>query len=76
VVATVPIGAGVDANAFDPGTGLGFSSNGQDGTLTVIREEAPDRFTVAETVPAPTTEQPRPRPTILPGTFTVLVVSR
>ena len=50
VVATVPIGEGVDANAFDPGTGLGFSSNGE-GTLTVIKEETPDKFTVAETVP-------------------------
>ena len=39
VVATVPIGDGVDANAFDPGTELGFSSNG-DGTLTVIKEES------------------------------------
>jgi hypothetical protein len=35
VLATVPIGAGVDANAFDPGTGLAFSSNG-DGSLTVV----------------------------------------
>jgi hypothetical protein len=26
--------------------------------------------------PAPTAEQPRPRPTILPNTFTILVVSR
>ena len=50
LITTVPIGEGVDANAFDPGTGLGFSSNGKDGTLTVIREETPDRFTVAETV--------------------------
>ncbi|HEV7783976.1 MAG TPA: YncE family protein, partial [Thermoanaerobaculia bacterium] len=44
------IGDGVDANAFDPGTKLGFSSNG-DGTLTVIKEETPDHFTVAENVP-------------------------
>lgn len=51
VVATVPIGKGVDANAFDPETGLGFSSNGGDGTLTVIREDAPDRFRVLENVP-------------------------
>ena len=50
VVTTVPIGEGVDANGFDPGTGLGFSSNGE-GTLTVIREETPDRFTVVENVP-------------------------
>ena len=50
VVTTVPIGDGVDANAFDPGTSLGFSSNGE-GTLTVIKEETPDKFTVAENVP-------------------------
>ncbi len=103
VVTTVPIGAGVDANGFDPGTGLGFSSNGE-GTLTVIREETPDRFTVAENVPtrkgartmaldekthtvylaiaqygpapAATPEQPRPRPSIVPNTFSILVVSK
>lgn len=51
VVATLPIGKGVDANAFDPATGLGFSSNGGDGTLTVIREDAPDRFRVLGNVP-------------------------
>jgi YVTN family beta-propeller protein len=35
VLATLPIGAGVDGNAFDPGTRLAFSSNG-DGSLTVV----------------------------------------
>ncbi|HZT72449.1 MAG TPA: PQQ-binding-like beta-propeller repeat protein [Terriglobales bacterium] len=45
VVATPAIGRGVDANRFDPGTGLAFSSNG-DGTLTVVREDSPDRYTV------------------------------
>jgi DNA-binding beta-propeller fold protein YncE len=49
VIATVPIGRGVDANRFDPGTGLAFSSNG-DGTLTVVREESPDKFSVVENV--------------------------
>jgi len=49
VVATVPIGRGVDANAFDPGTQLAFSSNG-DGTLTVIHEDSPDKFSVLENV--------------------------
>lgn len=48
VLSTVPIGAGVDANAFDPGTGLAFSSNGRDGTLTVVREGAPGSFSVQE----------------------------
>ena len=50
VVATVPIGKGVDANGFDPGTGLAFSSNGE-GTLTVVREDPAGRFVVQETVP-------------------------
>src|SRR5882724_2927442 len=50
VVATLPIGGGVDGTAFDPGTGLAFSSNGE-GTLTVIREVTPDSFAVVDTVP-------------------------
>jgi YVTN family beta-propeller protein len=47
VVANVPIGSGVDAAAFDPETGLAFSSNGE-GTLTVVREDSRDKFTVVE----------------------------
>jgi DNA-binding beta-propeller fold protein YncE len=47
VVATVPIGQGVDANGFDPETDLAFSSNG-DGTLTVVHEDTPDKFTVVQ----------------------------
>src|ERR1700674_4874510 len=47
VVATVAIGDVVDANGFDPGTKLAFSSNG-DGTLTVIHEDSADKFTVAQ----------------------------
>jgi DNA-binding beta-propeller fold protein YncE len=49
VIATVPIGEGVDGNGFDPKTGLAFSSNG-DGTLTVVWESSPGRFEVGETV--------------------------
>lgn len=49
LIATVPIGEGVDGNGFDPGTGLAFSSNG-DGTLTVVRESFPGKFEVAEIV--------------------------
>ena len=49
VIATVPIGEGVDGNGFDPNTGLAFSSNG-DGTLTVVRESSPGKFEVVETV--------------------------
>lgn len=100
LVTTLPIGSGVDATAFDSETQLAFSSNGE-GTLTIVHEDAPDKFSVMENAatqrgartmaldpkthkvylitaefgppPAPTAEQPRPRPTIVPGTFTLLV---
>ncbi len=45
-VAEIPIGAGPDAAAYDAGRALLFSSNGQDGTLTVIRQEDPDHYSV------------------------------
>ena len=51
VVTTVPIGEGVDANAFDAGNGLAFSSNGADGTLTVVRASSPDHYEVVTNVP-------------------------
>jgi len=51
VITTVPIGKGPDAAVFDSNTGLVFSSNGQDGTLTVIKEVTPDEFKVIQTVP-------------------------
>jgi DNA-binding beta-propeller fold protein YncE len=50
VLATPAIGEGVDATAFDDGTGLAFASCGE-GVLTVVREDSPDKFTVAESVP-------------------------
>jgi DNA-binding beta-propeller fold protein YncE len=49
VVANVPIGDGVDANAFDPGTQLAFASCG-DGTVTIAHEDAPDKLTVVQTL--------------------------
>jgi DNA-binding beta-propeller fold protein YncE len=49
VLATPATGDGVDANGFDPGTGLAFSSNGE-GTLTVVHEDSPDKFSVVENV--------------------------
>ena len=39
----------MDANAFDPGTQLAFSSNG-DGTLTVVHEDSPEKFTSVASV--------------------------
>jgi YVTN family beta-propeller protein len=49
-VARVIIGSGPDAAAFDPDLGLVFSSNGRDGTLTVIQAETPDQYRVTATV--------------------------
>jgi YVTN family beta-propeller protein len=101
VIATPAIGEGVDANRFDPGTQLAFSSNG-DGTLTVVHEDSPDKFTVIENAPTqrfartmalnpqnhdvylvtadievspPAKEGERPRRTMKPGSFTLLVMS-
>ena len=50
VVATVPIGDGPDAAAYDPGNKLAFSSNGE-GTLTVVRQGSLDKYTVLANVP-------------------------
>lgn len=49
VIATAPIGGGVDANRYDPGTGLAFASNGE-GSITVVKEESPDNFSVVQTI--------------------------
>src|SRR5437588_3787511 len=101
VITTLPIGSGTDAAGFDPETGYAFSSNGE-GTLTVVHEDSPDKFSVVENVPtqrvartmahdpkthqvylvtaefgpppAPTAERPRPRPSLIPGSFTVLIL--
>ncbi len=52
IVATVPIGAGVDGAGFDPASGNAFASNA-DGTLTVIHQDGPDQYRVLETVETP-----------------------
>ena len=103
IVASLPIGTGVDGAGFDPETGFAFSSN-REGTLTVVHEDSPDKFSVVEnvptqtgartmaldtkthkvytvtaefgTAPAPTAQTPRPRPPMVPGSFTLLVLSR
>jgi DNA-binding beta-propeller fold protein YncE len=101
VIATLPIGEGVDATAFDPGPQLAFSSNG-DGTLTIVHEDSPNRFSVVQTVTTlpnartlavdpsthsvylvtakftpgpPTAGESRPTRAIVPGSFTLLIVS-
>lgn len=49
IITTLPIGAGVDGAFFNPATMEVFSSQG-DGTLTVIKEDNPASFAVAQTV--------------------------
>ena len=100
VITSVPIGQGVDANAFDAGTGFAFASCG-DGTTTIAHEDTPDKLTVVQTLkteprartmaldpkthkiylasakfgaaPEQSSGGKKGRPSIVPGTFKVLV---
>lgn len=49
IIATLPIGTGVDGAGFMPRTMEAFSSQG-DGTLTIIKEKDANTFEVAQTV--------------------------
>ena len=103
-VAEVPIGGHPDTAAFDPALNLVFSSNGADGTLTVVHEDKADHYSVKQNVQtlegaktmaldarnhrvylvsskfgppeAAATGNPDPRPSVIPGTFEVLVAQR
>lgn len=103
VITTLAIGEGVDATTFDEETGLAFASCGE-GVLTVVHEDSPDKFSVAENVttqqgartlaldakthnifvvtakfgppPSATTDNPRPRRSIMPDSFVVLVLGK
>lgn len=105
VIATQPIGKGVDATEFDAKRGLiYFSTGGGDGALSIFHEDSPDKYSLVQEVktlpgartmaldrrtgavylsvadfgprPAPTAADPQPRPPIVPGTFSLLVVGR
>jgi DNA-binding beta-propeller fold protein YncE len=52
VVATVPIGTGVDGAGYDAASGDAFASNA-DGTLTVIHQDTPDQYHVVQTITTP-----------------------
>jgi DNA-binding beta-propeller fold protein YncE len=52
VVATVPIGTGVDGAGFDAASGNAFASNA-DGTLTVIHQDSADQYRVIDSVTTP-----------------------
>jgi hypothetical protein len=103
VVATLPIGQGVDGAAFDPKSRDAFFS-GADGTLTVIHEASPNTYHAVQTVqtapggrnmglnpvthrvyvvsakygptPDSTLSNPRRRPQVLPGSFSIMVIER
>jgi YVTN family beta-propeller protein len=49
-IAQIIIGRGSDGAAFDPELGLIFSSNGIDGTLTVIHQDSANEYRVIATV--------------------------
>jgi DNA-binding beta-propeller fold protein YncE len=98
VITTLPVGARVDATAYDAEAGLVFSACG-DGTVTVVRQDGPDKYRVVETIktrpgsktlaldakthrlfiPAVTYKPaagPKARPSIVPGSFVVLVYGK
>ncbi len=104
VVASPEIGDGPDAAGFSSQDKYVFSSNGGDGTLTVVREDSSDKYTVVQNLatqkgartmaldpdgkrvylvsaefgprPAATAANPRPRPSIVPGSFVILVAAQ
>ncbi len=49
-VASVPIGPGVDASCYDPGTKLAFCSAGGNGTVTIAHVDGPDKLTFVQTL--------------------------
>ncbi len=49
VIATLPIGAGVDAVAYDPATKLVFCSNG-DATTTIFHQDTKDSYSLVQTL--------------------------
>jgi DNA-binding beta-propeller fold protein YncE len=49
IVATLPIGTGVDGAGYDADSGDAFASNA-DGTLTVIHQDGPDQYRVVQTL--------------------------
>jgi hypothetical protein len=102
IVTTLPIGMGVDGAGYDAASHDAFAS-AADGTLTVIHQDSPDAYHVAQTVmtpqgsrnmgldpsthrifvvsakfqPAPAgTGRGRGRPSVLPGSFSLLVIQR
>ena len=51
VVTRISVASRADQNCFDASTGLAFNPNRKDSTMTVVHEDSPSAFSVAETVP-------------------------
>ncbi|MES2418198.1 MAG: YncE family protein [Bacteroidota bacterium] len=49
IISTLPIGGGCDGVVFDPVLKTAYSSNGE-GTITVVKEESPEKFVIQETI--------------------------
>ena len=103
-IAKAKIGGGPDAAAFDPKNQVAFSSNGENGTLSVVSTRAGDNFKTIQNLPtqkgartmafdpgmgriylvsaeygtpsSPTSQNPRARPTPMPGSFGIIVIAR
>jgi len=50
ILTTLPIGNGTDGGGFNPATMEAFSSQGRDGTLTIIKEKSATEFEVEQTL--------------------------
>jgi YVTN family beta-propeller protein len=61
VVASIPNGTRVDALGWDPAKKLMFIPNGAEGTVTVVHQDSPDKYSVVATV------------TTVPGAKTIAV---
>lgn len=48
ILKSVPIGRGTDGGGFNPATMEAFSSNGQSGTLSIVKESSPTSFDVEQ----------------------------
>jgi DNA-binding beta-propeller fold protein YncE len=50
VIATAPVGAGVDGVVFDPHLNLAMTANGRDGTLTAVRRSRDGEYVIEQTL--------------------------
>jgi YVTN family beta-propeller protein len=54
VVAKPKVGGGPDAAGYDPSSGLAFASAGDNGVLSIIHEDSPDKYTNVADIPTKT----------------------